>query len=581
MSQRSSRFGSSEGFGRGSRRNRMQANLEAQKRRRRAPIVESLENRRLLSTLTINADDTLDYNAGAAVANDVSVSWDSGTFTWTIADSAETITVTDNSGGGFVIGGDGTNTVTIFQDTASLDSLTFNTDDDDDTVAVNSNSSTSSIQVNLGAGDDTLILADGVNLVEAGTGTGAVDGGTGTIDTIDYSAWTTAINVNLAAGTATNTGGVSNINGVFGGAGSDTITGAATDDLLVGGPGDDSIDGGSGNDFITDDLGSNTLVGGDGDDSILGGDNDDTITGDAGNDTIIAGIGNDSVDGGIGADSILGGLDNDTIDGGDGDDTIDGGDGDDSLVGGHGNDTVSGGNDNDTLVWNPGDGSDQMNGDDGIDTVVVNGSVGVNNFGIAVSGVDPARQTFDGDTTGAGFQLDIGTVEGLDVNLLLGDDNFLVDNTNGLVSYSNGINLDAGLGSDSLTVSGDPGDVTGAVYLPGPTADAGTVTATNGTVTETINFIGLEPVDFLTPSPRLVINVGAGDDTVNIVDNVTTYQVNFGGAFELINFLNQDALVLNTGVGNDTITVDLPTQLGDSLASIDITPAPATTSLRS
>lgn len=492
MSQGSNPLGAN-GESRGSRRSRGLRKHAIMKKQRRALRVESLESRRLLSTLTINADDTLGYNADAGVANDISISWDHATFTWSITDAAETITVVDNSGGGFAINGDTTNTVTITQNSASLTSLSFVTFDHDDSVTVNSNNSASSIQVYLGEGDDALVMGDGVDLVEAGSGNGEVQGGIGT-NLIDYSGWTTGVSVNLGVGSATGTGPVSGFRNVTGGAGHDVLRGDAS---------------------------ANSLIGGDG---------------------------------------------NDTLYGGSGDDTIDGGGGDD------------------TIVWNPGDGSDTIDGGTGIDTVVVNGGDGVNNFGIAVSGGDPTRQIFDGDTTNGGFQLDIGTVEDLAVNLEDGDDTFVVDNSNGLVTYQNGINLDAGLGSDLLIVTGLPATpLTGAGYLPGPSGDAGTLSSTDGTNLQTIHFSGLEPIEYLTPAPELVIGGVAAGVTFNIVEGGTSsvddpitgqpeamYEVNFAGAYELIRFRNQASLVLEPGGFSDVVVMDLPTQLGDSLASVDI-----------
>ncbi|MEM6821788.1 MAG: hypothetical protein AAF558_07615 [Verrucomicrobiota bacterium] len=58
--------------------------------------------------------------------------------------------------------------------------------------------------------------------------TGAIDGGTGT-DVLDYSAYTTAVTVNLNTGTATNvTGGISNVETVLGGSAGDDLTGSTT-----------------------------------------------------------------------------------------------------------------------------------------------------------------------------------------------------------------------------------------------------------------------------------------------------------------------------------------------------------------
>src|SRR5262249_45844142 len=68
-----------------------------------------------------------------------------------------------------------------------------------------------------GAMSDTFHLADG-----AGVSSGVDVGGGG--DTLDYSAFTTAVSVNLQSGSATKTGGITSIENVVGGSGSDTLT---------------------------------------------------------------------------------------------------------------------------------------------------------------------------------------------------------------------------------------------------------------------------------------------------------------------------------------------------------------------
>ena len=50
------------------------------------------------------------------------------------------------------------------------------------------------ININAGDGNDTIALGDGINL------RGTIDGGPGT-DTLDYSAYTTAVSANLGLGT--------------------------------------------------------------------------------------------------------------------------------------------------------------------------------------------------------------------------------------------------------------------------------------------------------------------------------------------------------------------------------------------
>jgi hypothetical protein len=163
----------------------------------------------------------------------------------------------------------------------------------------------------MGAGDDSLISVEGLQLI-------AVDSGS----TIDASAYS---------------------------GGSVTIVGTSGDDTLTGGAGDDIIIAGSGRDVVS---------GGDGDDVILGGSGNDTLSGGAGNDAINGGHGRDSIDGGTDDDSLQGGPQADTLKGGGGNDQLSGGagadvlegeTGDDALVGGAGANLLIGGEGNDTL----------------------------------------------------------------------------------------------------------------------------------------------------------------------------------------------------------------------------------------
>src|SRR5438552_9684680 len=100
-----------------------------------------------------------------------------------------------------------------------------------------------------------------------------VDGGAGE-DTIDYSASTHQLNINLATGTVTANFGsaslpnwqtateVRNIEDVVGSKLDDTITGSAGNNRLDGGGGNDTIHAGDGNDTLIGGTGTNTLDGG-------------------------------------------------------------------------------------------------------------------------------------------------------------------------------------------------------------------------------------------------------------------------------------------------------------------------------
>jgi RTX calcium-binding nonapeptide repeat (4 copies) len=91
---------------------------------------------------------------------------------------------------------------------------------------------------------DRFVFSKGVGV------SGHIEGGGGN-NTLDYSAYTTPVIVDLGAGTATNIGGgVSEFNVVLGGSAADTLTGSAGRDLLFGGAGADTLNGGGDDDIL-------------------------------------------------------------------------------------------------------------------------------------------------------------------------------------------------------------------------------------------------------------------------------------------------------------------------------------------
>ena len=92
-----------------------------------------------------------------------------------------------------------------------------------------------------GKGHNRFVFEDGATF--NGTITGGPEGST---NTLDYSAYSNGVAVDLSAGTATGTAGISGIQNVVGGAGHDVITGDASDNVLAGGAGNDTIAGGDG-----------------------------------------------------------------------------------------------------------------------------------------------------------------------------------------------------------------------------------------------------------------------------------------------------------------------------------------------
>jgi Ca2+-binding RTX toxin-like protein len=115
-----------------------------------------------------------------------------------------------------------------------------------------------------GTGQDRFLLDNGLGV------SGTIHGG-GSTDSLDYTAYLTKVEVNLAAGTATNLGGIASIEIVKGGAGDDVLTGDALGNVLIGSGGRDQLNGGPGNDLLIGGDGIDTGLGGAGEDILIGG----------------------------------------------------------------------------------------------------------------------------------------------------------------------------------------------------------------------------------------------------------------------------------------------------------------------
>ncbi|NQW09524.1 MAG: hypothetical protein HQ481_06550, partial [Alphaproteobacteria bacterium] len=154
--------------------------------------------------------------------------------------------------------------------------------------------SATAIDVDAGAGNDTIRAGDGGNTVTAGVGDDSVQSGDGADQ-------------------------------VSGGDGADTVFTGGGNDLLSGGAGTDSLSAGDGADTLSGGDGADTLDGGDGDDLLFGGLGDDELRGSAGEiGDYNQPEGNDTLSGGVGSDLLRGGGGNDVYSfaRGDGQDTV-------------------------------------------------------------------------------------------------------------------------------------------------------------------------------------------------------------------------------------------------------------------
>jgi Ca2+-binding RTX toxin-like protein len=268
--------------------------------------------------------------------------------------------------------------------------------------------------------NDTLIGDAGNNFLEGRGGNDVINGGAGA-DILFYSSATSAVNIDLALGMSSLTGGLgtdhwAGIEGVRGGDFNDTLRGTAGNNVLDGGAGADLLDGRGGTDLVRYDrspnavdvnLTSGTALDGYDSDSIAGGIQPytdtllsiervrgstfaDSIVGDGANNGIEGWAGDDFIDGRLGVDTaeyanspgavvvdLATGLASDGWGGSDTlagmenvlgsafNDTIAGDANANALTGGAGDDSLAGGDGGDVLAGNQGD--DRLDGGEGGD----------------------------------------------------------------------------------------------------------------------------------------------------------------------------------------------------------------------
>ena len=371
--------------------------------------------------------------------------------------------------------------------------------------------------VTLGAGTDTIVLADNSGS-DAVTGFAApTDNGDGTFtgrDQLDVTGLTSDFGTTpVYTGDVTVTDdGNGNAVLTFPGGENLTLIGVSPSDVdspraleAMGIPiGDGTVTGTSGADLIDDaydgdddgdrvDNGDAILAGDSGDDDLifgLGG--ADTIRAGDGADEVYGGSGNDSIDGGTGDDTLFGDDGEDTLTDTGGDDTLFGGAGDDTFRTGAGNDTMAGGTGDDTFVVRDGSGTDTITGGENTgdrDTVDFGETTDADGVTVTFTGDEAATIDVGGAGTTGTFT-EIEAVRGSD----FGD---TVDAS----ADDAGVDVDGGDGDDTLT-GGTGGDTL--------TGGAGDDTLTGGLGADTI--FGGDGDDAITFAEGDTVFGGTGDD---------------------------------------------------------------------
>ena len=472
---------------------------------------------------------------------------------------------------------------------------------------INLNSTSVPTSVSTGAGNDSIVLANGVSL-----NGGTVDGGADA-DTLDYSAFTTGVSVNLGlnvsglaatlagdqevppnSSTASGTATITNYNpatktfdlsvtvtdlnpasvtgfhihrGAFG------VNGPVIVDFSAG----PLVPAGTGFTFNAVGVSLNAANRQD-EAALLSGTtyfNVHTAAFPAG---IIRGQlfsgGNVSLAGGLatgtggvtGIENAIGGSGADGLVGTTAVNSLQGNAGNDVLLGGPGNDNMQGGNDNDNLVWSNGDGTDVIDGNGGTDIVSVNGAVAAGDV-FTVTGAG-SRVAFARTNLGP-FGLDIGTTERLIINGAGGDDSITSSDMNGVVDLTI-LDLNGQVGNDTfsaafpaptgitLNIKGGPhaaGDTLVVDAAGGPLTDSGTQLSKPGS--NPINYAQIENLTINNIGDLVITGSGIDD---NLVVNATgassgNYQLNGG---PVIGFTGMTKLTFNSAAGSDGLTINNP-----------------------
>ena len=201
----------------------------------------------------------------------------------------------------------------------------------------------------------------------------------------------------------------------------------------------------------------------------------------------------------------------------------------------------------DVFQWDPGDGSDVVEGQDGTDTMLFNGSNIAEVFNVSANG---GRALVTRDI--ANITMDLNDVEHIDLRALGGVDVINISDLSATDLTEIAIDL-AGSTAGAADGVRDQITATGRDSADNVTiATAGAETTVTG-LPATLRIANADATDTVTDA--LVINTGAGDDTVNATALLTTgvsLNVDAGAGNDQV-LGGAGADVLSGGAGNDVI----------------------------
>lgn len=194
-------------------------------------------------------------------------------------------------------------------------------------------------------------------------------------------------------------------------------------------------------------------------------------------------------------------------------------------------------------------------------TITVDGTQQqINLSGVSEADLDAGP---DGDAiniTGAGGNSGLKQVT---VNGGAGNDTLTVDSSLGLAAFAGGIHYYGGGGFDQLDLI-QPGSATaqfGDTYSVGPNNGEGSSVITGPSGTQTVDFQNLAPVLDTVPAGMLTVNATPSSNAINYapgdIDPIDDGLVTIDNQ-ESMEFSDKTTLVINTGAGNDTVNLNNP-----------------------
>jgi hypothetical protein len=146
--------------------------------------------------------------------------------------------------------------------------------------------------------------------------------------------------------------------------------------------------------------------------------------------------------------------------------------------------------------------------------------------------------------------------DGDDMLSIVNPDGSIFAPAEGIVYFGEGHRTATG---DGLIMSGGGGESFVQTWVLGATPDAGTFILTNGILTQTIQYAGLEPVIDTVAAASLTVSGDGGPNFVNYVAGAAGRGLIRTDSYESTEFANKTTLIIQPGNSRDTIFLNNPT----------------------